>query len=387
MVAFVEHVEGGTRLVVPSVSLTRDPPPTAPVFFNQAASLNRDVSVALVAGTDGSTFCDSMCGVGARGLRVAKEVGRVEQVTLVDFNASALRAARRGAALNRVSRKCEFSDSETTSYLFSKYRGDEKFDYVDVDPFGTPVRQLQAGLSATSSGGMLSVTATDTAVLCGVYPRVSLRRYGALSLSNHFGHETGIRILAGSLARLGAQVDIGVEPVFAHSTRHYIRLFVRVDAGASKADESLKHLGRLSWCPHCGHVAASEVEGGACPACGKKARGAGPLWVGGLASPKVVGGALAAADRMNLASAARLIRSFEGVDGYPPWSFSIEGASSSLGAATAPEDLLRRSLVEDGWKVMRTPFEKTGVKTDAPYGAFLTAVERSLPAAKAGRQH
>ena len=380
MVGFVEHPEGSTRLLVPRASLARSPPPTTPVFFNPAASLNRDVSVAVTEATGGATFCDSMAGVGARGLRVAKEVGGIEKVVMVDFNSEALRVAKRGAALNRVARKCGFANSETTSYLFSRYSRDEKFDYVDVDPFGTPVRQLQAGLNATSNRGILSVTATDTAVLCGVYPRVSTRRYGALSLGNHFGHETGVRILFGALARLGAQAEVGVQPIFAHSTRHYIRIFARVEAGAARADEALEHVGYLAWCPHCGHTMASDVAERSCHACGKKARPAGPLWLHGLTASEVVKDAAEAAARLGLVPASNLIRSFEGLDGYPPWSFSIERASSSLGVATVSESSVHRSLDEEGWRAMRTPLEKTGVKTDATYGDFLRAVKRSATA-------
>ena len=374
---FVGHLEGRTKLLVPQRSLTEDPPPTSPVFYNPAAALNRDVSVAVAEATQGATFCDSMAGVGARGVRIANEVGRIEEVTMVDFNAAALRAARRSAALNGVLRKCRFSESETASYLLSRFGGGEKFDYVDVDPFGSPVRQLQGAVSSASDGGVVSVTATDTAALCGVYPRVSFRRYGAPSLKSPFGHETGLRILAGALAREAGKLDVGVEPVFAHSTRHYLRLYARVTQGAAAADRSLERLGHLSYCSHCGHTSSSKQEERVCAACGKKARAAGPLWVDGLAYQDLVRGSAAAAARIGSARAAKLIRSLDGVGGFPPWSFSIEGAASSLKTATVAEPLVRRLLLEEGWKVMRTPFEKTGLKTDAPYQEFLLAVERS----------
>ena len=380
----VEHIEGTTRLLVPPASLKSVPPPTAPVFFNPAASLNRDVTVAVTAATGGSTFCDAMAGVGARGVRVASEVERIDQVALADFNGAALQVAERAAALNRVTGKCGFSRSETTSFLFSRYGEDERFDYVDVDPFGTPVRQLQAGVSATSTGGILSVTATDTAVLCGVYPRVSLRRYGARSVGNHFSHETAVRLLAGALARAGAQLDVGVEPVFAHSTRHYIRLFTRVKPGATSADGSLGHLGYVMWCAQCGHASSSEAAQPVCLSCGKKARVAGPLWLGGLEESETLRRTRAAAAKMSLDRAAILTAAFEGVDGFPPWSFSIERASSTLKAATVPEEAVRRALEEKGWRTMRTPFEKTGVKTDAPFKEFADAVRSSAPRGRAG---
>ncbi len=376
----VVHSEGSTRLLVPSVSLTADPPPTSPIFFNPVASLNRDVSVAMVAATRGKTFCDSMAGVGARGIRVAHEVERVEDVTLVDFNRGALALGRKSARLNRVLRKCEFSESETSSYLFSRYGREARFDYVDVDPFGTPIGQLQGALRATADGGLMSLTATDTAVLCGVYPDAALRRYGATPLNNHFSHETAIRVLAGAAARTAASLDIGVEPVAAHSTRHYVRLFVRVGTGASRADSGLRNVGHLSWCPSCGHAQVASVDNRTCAKCGKRAKVAGPLWVGSLISPAVIESARMAAARMNLGPAASILDELEGIEGFPPWSFSIEKICSVLKVATVPESLVMLNLRNAGFRSMRTPFEKTGVKTDADFGEVLSAVEASAGA-------
>ncbi len=370
----VKHLEGRTWLVVPAASLEEDPPPTSPVFFNPAAALNRDISVAVVAATRGSSFCDSMAGVGARGVRVATEVSRIDSVTLVDFNADALKLARRSAALNEIGRKCEFSSSETSSFLYSASGGDSRFDYVDVDPFGTPVRQLQAALCATASGGVLSVTATDTAVLCGVYPSVSKRRYGAATLNNHFHHETGVRTLIGAVARHAALLDIGVEPIGAHSTRHYARVYLRISAGASEADTSLTNLGYVAWCPFCNHTASTSRGEGNCESCGKRSKVAGPLWVGRLTREPEVRGAAGAAEKMGLDVAAKTLRSLIGVDGFPPWSFSIERVCSSLGIASVSEVNVKAALAKAGFRALRQPFERTGLKTDATYGAVREAV-------------
>ncbi|HUH99863.1 MAG TPA: class I SAM-dependent methyltransferase, partial [Nitrososphaerales archaeon] len=120
-VKLVEHIEGRTRLVVPKVSLEEDPPPTSPVFFNPAASLNRDISVCMAEAAGAANFCDSMAGVGARGVRIAKEAARTGKVTMVDFNGEALELAKKAAALNGVAGKCEFAHSETSAYLYSRY--------------------------------------------------------------------------------------------------------------------------------------------------------------------------------------------------------------------------------------------------------------------------
>ena len=370
----VEHVEGRTKLIVPAASLAVDPPPTSPVFFNPAAALNRDVSVCVTAATDGSTFCDSMAGVGARGLRVAKEVGRMGHVVLVDFNREALRIARKAAALNRVIRKCEFVQSEASSYLYSRYGRDRRFDFVDLDPFGTPVGQVQGAIEATSDGGILSVTATDTAVLCGVYPKVARRRYGATPLNNNFNHETAIRLLAGAVARTAASVDSGARPVLAHSTRHYVRLFCTIEKGASRGDYALSNLGHISWCPSCGDVTVGAETKASCEKCRKKARSAGPVWVGPLTELDLLRRACRTAEEMRLRWAKETFTALLGVNGFPPWSFSIEEICSRLGVATVSESAVYRNLTESGYDVMRTPFERTGVKTDADYQALVGMV-------------
>ena len=380
----VEHVEGRTRLLVPAVSLSRDPPPTAPVFFNPAAALNRDISVAVAEGTRVKSFCDSMAGVGARGVRIANETGCAEEATLVDRNQASLGLARRSAALNGVGRKCEFAHSETSSFLLSRQGRDKRFDMVDVDPFGSPVGEIQAALRAVADGGFLSVTATDTAVLCGVYPRVCQRRYGAAPLNNSFNHETGVRILAGAAARSGAMVDLGAEPMAAHTTRHYIRLYLRVRAGASRADRALRNLSFEAWCPSCGRTALTGEPVRICSECGKKTRAAGPLWAGPLTDGEAVRAAAKAAAAKGLRSAAGVLESLEGLDAFPPWSFSVEDACSSLKTPTVPEDALYLSLRRAGLRAMRTPFEKTGVKTDATYREFLEAVRGSSELRKRG---
>ncbi|HLQ06846.1 MAG TPA: hypothetical protein VK126_03750 [Nitrososphaerales archaeon] len=372
---FVKHVEGRTKLIVPRRSLTEDPPPTSPIFFNPAASLNRDITVAVTTAGGGTTFCDSMAGVGARGLRVGKEVDRIAKVAMVDFNSAALRLAEKGAILNEVKRKCEFSNSESCSYLYSRFGRDQKFDYVDVDPFGTPVRQLQAALSATEDGGILSITATDTAVLCGAYPKVSVRRYGASPLNNQFHHETAVRILIGALARLGGPLDTGIESLVAHSTRHYLRVFVRVRVGASKADSALGQLGYVVWCRACGHLSQSPEIHPSCDECGGRVKTAGPLWLGNLTDKSLAVASEKVAKKAGLIDAGEVLISLVGVDGYPPWSYSIDEICSLLKVPTVAESEVRRRLESSGYRTFRQPFELAGLKTDADFGEVKRVVQ------------
>ncbi|MBI3840880.1 MAG: hypothetical protein HY297_02835 [Thaumarchaeota archaeon] len=381
---YVETLEGRTRLIVPEASLGAEAPPTSPVFFNPAAALNRDVSVAVAAATGGRTFCDALAGVGSRGVRVANEVNEVEAATLVDFNREAIGLARRAARLNRVLGRCRFVAGESGSFLLSRFGSREKFDGVDVDPFGSPIRHVQAAVSAVSRGGVVSFTATDTAALCGVYPAAARRRYGAEPLNNHFHHETGVRILMNAVSRVAARLEVGVMPVLAHSSRHYIRVFVRVEPGASRADAALGKEGYVAWCRACGHVSEAGEPKSQCQNCGKWLKHAGPLWLGNLTDEGLLRAASVAADRRGLLEASALLRELDGVDSFPPWAFSLEGISSTLKVPTVPRDLVVAFLEEKGYVCGHQPFEKTGIKTDAPYGDVLEAAREAGRTSQAG---
>lgn len=41
------------------------------------------------------------------------------------------------------------------------------YDAIDLDPYGTPAHLLDSAVQAVAEGGILMVTATDMAVLCG----------------------------------------------------------------------------------------------------------------------------------------------------------------------------------------------------------------------------
>jgi tRNA (guanine26-N2/guanine27-N2)-dimethyltransferase len=213
---------------------------------------------------------------------------------------------------------------------------------------------------------------------------VSKRRYGATPLNNHFAHETAIRILAGVVARVAASVDIGGRPVAAHSTRHYIRLFFSIETGATRGDSALGNLGHVSWCPSCGNVAQIADPRASCEKCGKKARSAGPVWVGSLTDVDLLRRAKGKAEEAGLQRAAGTFAALLGVDRFPPWSFSLAAICSKLGVATVSESEIFESLKESGYGAMRSPFEKSGIKTDADYEAISSSVRSSLKSARAG---
>src|SRR6266850_1052628 len=119
--------EGSTDLFVPAESLREREPRTFPAFFNPAARVNRDVSVAIAKATNPSTFLDALAGVGARGVRIAKEASKSVEVTLVEFNRASLDIARKNARRNGVLSRSALVHEESNAYLHSRFGRLERF--------------------------------------------------------------------------------------------------------------------------------------------------------------------------------------------------------------------------------------------------------------------
>lgn len=64
-----------------------------------------------------------------------------------------------------------------------------RFDVVDIDPFGTASPFLNTAVQCLRSGGLLCVTSTDLAVLCGSTPGTSMGKYGGMAIKTGSTHE------------------------------------------------------------------------------------------------------------------------------------------------------------------------------------------------------
>lgn len=122
-------------------------------------------------------------------------------------------------------------------YLSSK--PENRFDCIDLDPYGSPSRYLDAALQAIKDGGLLLVTATDMAVLTGNSPQSCYVKYGAVPLKTSCCHEMALRILLKCIESIANRYGKYIEPLLSVSVDFYIRVFVRVFVGPANCNLSL----------------------------------------------------------------------------------------------------------------------------------------------------
>jgi tRNA (guanine26-N2/guanine27-N2)-dimethyltransferase len=206
------------------------------VFFNRQMAFNRDVSVMLLRSLDRDmTAVDSMAATGARSVRMANEVPGIT-VTANDRDPKAYDCISMNIELNGLG-NCTASNMDMNALLSLN-----RYDYVDVDPFGSPVPFLDSAVRGCARNGVIAITATDTAPLAGAHRAKCQRRYGSRPLRGPMCHESGLRILMSSLVRELAKFDRGMRPMLSFYADHYFRTYVRVTEGAVNADAALSDL-------------------------------------------------------------------------------------------------------------------------------------------------
>ena len=382
---FVETIEGKTRLLVPATSLSGKVPPKVPAFFNPSAKFNRDVSV-LVYKTfapeikkNPKSFGDPFGGIGARALRVAVEVPQLQQIYINDINTAAIYAAKKAAEINFVTQKCTFTTQEVIGFLTSHdSKNYERFAVVDLDPFGSPSPYIDCVLRSVNNGGMVSITATDTAVLCGVHPKVCMRKYYGRPLNNHYARETALRLIVSLIAIIAARLDLAVRPIFVHANLHYLRAYLMVTVSRRDANSVFEGIGYLRDCTKCGNRNAIRElnKGESCELCGSTYSYAGLLWIKRLFDKDFVKKMSSLLDTDDEGvSSMRCLRKIlftciEELDDIPFYFLSDEIASR---LRTNPDPLPKiiEQLHSIGYRASRSSLDPKGFKTDAGINQIL----------------
>jgi tRNA (guanine26-N2/guanine27-N2)-dimethyltransferase len=342
----IQISEGSINLVIPNPKQYRLDS-KMPVFYNPVMKLNRDINVAFLKAYFGNkTFSalDVMAASGVRGLRIAKEFPKAK-VYLNDKNPQAVDLIKQNKKLNKI--KNAQVSKENANVFCLKNKG--KFDYVDVDPFGTPVDFLDSAVRTLTKNGIIAVTATDTSALCGTYPKACARKYSSVPLRNFLMHEIGLRILIKKIQDTAAQYDIALTPLFAHSSNHYMRVYLKAELGAKKTDSIVNQIKDLFY---------NDKEF----SIGKKGIKFGKVWTGKLWDSKIVKEMIKHFDNELLRQIYE--ESKISTIGY----FDLHYIAKKLKKATIPKSqIIIDNLKKKGFKASRTHFLYSSIRTNASY--------------------
>jgi len=328
------------------------------VFYNPAMAGDRDLGVAFARALPPGpirrrTGWEMTSATGVRGLRLLHETDAFEAFCFTEANPDAFRVLRENVA--------RFPGASAVEADAREAPPGAPFDYVDLDPYGSPAPFLGTALASVRPGGLVAVTATDMMVLAGAQPAACLRRYGARPVRGRLGPEGGLRILLAQIAKIAEERDRSIRPLLAYSRDHYVRAYAEVGTGATTP------------------APVGEIDPGQWTGPWVGDRGPyGPLWLGPLFDPELVG-------RMELPpGAARptevdrfVARLKEEVPVDRPFYFETNVLAAQLHLSSPPSlRAVAEGLRELGYGVARTHARPEGFRTDAPRSEVEELVRR-----------
>jgi tRNA (guanine26-N2/guanine27-N2)-dimethyltransferase len=269
---------------------------------------------------------------------------------------------------NSLEDKIRVSNLEANSFLATHTAPKQRFDFIDIDPYGSPSPYMDTAIRALTNRGLIAVTATDTAPLCGVGETACVRKYWGKPLRTEYSKELAIRLILNSIVLTASRHDRGIEVLLTHATDHYFRAYVQIVRGALRSDASISQLGHVLHCFHCmnrilsrGFVHAFDAK---CPLCGDLMRVAGPVWLGPLVDKNfcrsIVDGPEATEPR-----ASKLLQALIEEADSAPCYFVADKVCDRFNLPIPPKNDILFELKKLGHQATGTHFHPTGIKTDA----------------------
>lgn len=349
-------IEGKTNILVYQANKSKKGPGTKEglPFYNPSMELNRDLSVLVCQwfvnnNKKHNIILDGLAASGIRGIRFANEVVGDFEITINDFNPESYELIKENIK-NLKLKNLRALDKNLNTLL-----SEDKFDYIDIDPFGSPVYFIDSAMRSISNYGIIAVTSTDTATLCGTYPKVCFRRYGAIPYHSISMKEIGIRILLGVICREAGKYDKGIKPIVSYCTDHYFRAYVQIINGTGRANDSMKNY--------------STVKSTDLFPQKKDNFDIGPLWLGKIQNKKILTElrTILFEKKLNTKNELwKLLDLLEEEADAPNFFYETDKLASKFKKSPPKMDVIFKKLKEKGYNSFRTHFSSTGFKTNAP---------------------
>ena len=283
MKTFQEH-----SAKIKASSASKDVNKKMEVFFNPVMVSNRNISILLLNNIENENMNIALplAASGIRGIRFLTELKKDKMANLFvnDNKPDFPKTFQDNLKLNNIKKKVQIRNEDANLFLLNQTESKKKpsqfcgyFDYIDLDPFGTPNPFLSSAISRICRNGILAVTATDTSALSGTYEKVTRRKYWATPLRNYMMHEVGLRILIRKVQLLGVQFDKALTPILSYHKHHYFRIYFKSETSKTKCDKILNQQQYLIFNHKKLDFKTSKYE-----------VGVGPLWIGKLFDRKLL---------------------------------------------------------------------------------------------------
>ncbi|WP_456328704.1 tRNA (guanine(10)-N(2))-dimethyltransferase [Archaeoglobus sp.] len=345
----MEVQEGGARIIVDEV------------FYNPRMRFCRDLDMLVFAALDSKEYFDALSASGVRGIRAALEAGKV--AVFNDINPKAVKVIEENLRRNGLSGEVINGDAAAVMRQRS-------FEHVDVDPFGSPAPFMDS--ACFSARKYLSITATDTAALCGSATNSGLKKYGAFAVKTDVYHEVGLRMLIGFAVREATKYEKALFPLISWAREHYYRVHFKVRRSTSMSASIYGKVGYLAYCSAClRKKVLSFGEGAERCKCGEKFKVLGPIWLGELKDRGFVEKVVEMAEGKLKEFLNKIL-----IESDVPTAYSLPVLAKIHSLTLPPAESVVEELKKLGYEASRTHYCGFCIKTDADRDEVVRLLEK-----------
>ncbi|XP_060943964.1 tRNA (guanine(26)-N(2))-dimethyltransferase [Limanda limanda] len=342
----------------------------------------------------GLRVLEGLAASGLRSVRFALEVPGLRSITANDFSAKAAGLIARNSEVNGVNHLLQASCRDASMLMYEMRGKKERYDVIDLDPYGSPAPFLDAAVQAVSEGGLLCITCTDMAVMAGNSGETCYSKYGSVSIKAKYCHEMALRIILHSLDQRAGVYQRYIQPLLSVSVDFYIRVFVRVFTGQCTVKNSASKQALVYHCVGCGSfhlqkmgkrmmngkhmkysAATGPPVGPECEHCGQRHQMGGPLWAEPIHDVPFVQKVLSAVSgnpsRFGTSKRMEGILSMvtEELEDVPLY-YTVDSLSSTMHCNTPPLLQFWSALLHAGHRASLAHACKNAIKTNAPPAAI-----------------
>jgi len=314
-----EPVAASAAATSPSPTPTPSTEATAPSSTSTSSSISSSSSSSSFPGV---TIIEALSATGLRSIRYFKELTDVRQIIVNDCSADAVRSIEYNIKMNGLTTEQLLPSHNDAITLMQKYRTPitgpvihPRPQVIDLDPYGTASPFLDSAVQAVDDGGLLAVTCTDKAILCGNHSEACYAKYGSMPLKGPFCHELAVRIVLNAISTAANRYGRYIVPMLSMSIDFYVRMFVRVYTSPAQVKRQASLHGMVLMCSGCHsfwphHIGRIQEQGNSvkyspgqmdaplhagcrCPECGGHIKMGGPFWLGPMHNKAFVRRALA----------------------------------------------------------------------------------------------
>ena len=266
----------------------------------------------------GLRVLDALAASGLRSIRYIKECysglksmenkNLISEIIVNDLDPAAVDQAHENVKFNNVDPKIvkpQQGDAMDVMYSVRSKPDHEKFDVIDLDPYGSAAPFLDAAVQSVSNGGLLCVSSTDMIVLGGSKVDTCFGRYRSMPMPKAgYLQELALRILLQTIESRANTYGRTIKPILCVGMAFYVRVFVEIHddrAGVVSSSLRIGHVYQSTQCPSFFTVPQGiqkknvfvPSRGPPSPVCeetGASFKIAGPIWLGCLHDPQIVKG-------------------------------------------------------------------------------------------------